>query len=85
MFLAPGLERAFQEPLGLGPVGGIEDGAHPGGLQAGVIVGDDELNPFQPSGQEAFQKAPPVDFRFRGGDLATEDATLARGLDADGQ
>ena len=120
MFLAPGLERAFQEPLGLGPVGGFDDGAHPGchrfsslptsdepagvllqrepaalpgyrgehgptgGLQAGVIVGDDESDPFQPSGQEAFQKAPPADVRFRGGDLATEDATLARGLDADG-
>jgi hypothetical protein len=55
-----------------------------GGLQASVIVGDDELDLFQPPSQEVSQKAPPVDVHFRGGDFAIEGAALARGLNADG-
>ena len=42
MFLAPGLEHPSQEPLGLGPVGGIEDSAHLGGHRFSGLRTSDE-------------------------------------------
>ena len=60
MGLAPDLERPSQEPLGLGPVGGIEDGVHLGGHRfSGLRTSDKRagvLLQMEPA-------APPVTFR----------------------
>jgi hypothetical protein len=55
-----------------------------GCFQAGMIVGDDELDAFETTRQQAFQEAVPIDLGSRRGDRATQHPALARSLDADG-
>jgi len=49
-----------------------------------MIIGNDQLDALQASGEELFQETAPVDFGLRGGDLAAEHPALAGSFDADG-
>ena len=57
---------AGQVELAALPSGAAQHGA-PGSAQAAVVVGDDEVDPAQPAGDEAFEECPPVDLGLRQG------------------
>ena len=48
------------------PCGTAQNGA-PGGAQAAVVIGDDEVDPAHAAGDETFEERPPVDLSLRQG------------------
>ena len=119
-FFSPDFDRLLQQTLGLGLVGGVEDGpdtlsdgftlvnpgdiglgiqlqmelaALPGDagkdgsagrLQAGMVVGDDQLDSVQAAPNQAFHEGAPVNFGLRQGDRNAEHPALAVSGDANG-
>lgn len=66
------------------PSGAAEHGP-PGGAQPGVVVGADELDAPQAAGDQAVQKAPPVDLGLRQGHGDAEHPPPLVRADADGR
>jgi len=58
-----------------------EHGA-PGSAQAAVVVRNDEFDPAQPAGGEAFEKRPPMDLGLRQGHRYAENAAALIRADA---
>ena len=78
-----GLGVLLEVELAALPGQGGKDGAA-GGAQAGVVVGDEELEAAEAALLEAREEVAPVDFGFAQGDADAEDLALAVGTDAQG-
>ena len=75
---------AGQMELAALPSGAAQHGA-PGSAQAAVVVGDDEVDPAQPAGDEAFEECPPVHLGLRQGHRHAQNPPALIRADADGR